>query len=67
MTAQKTGRPYCPCRDLDGTGDNNKDIICPCTYSAADIDEHGQCYCGLYLSAGKDVANVSSIPERRLT
>ena len=65
-TAVRTGWPYCPCRDVEGEDGNNKDIICPCSYAAADIDEHGQCYCGLYLGKGKNSAEVASIPERRL-
>jgi ferredoxin-thioredoxin reductase catalytic chain len=34
-------------------------------YAGADIAEHGQCYCGLFLSPGKDPKAVGSIPERR--
>ena len=61
----ETGKPFCPCRDLEGAEDANAVIICPCRYSAADIAGYGQCYCGLFLAAGKYPAKVSSIPERR--
>jgi ferredoxin-thioredoxin reductase catalytic chain len=62
--AGRLGKPYCPCRDVDG-GPSDADVICPCAYAPADIAEHGQCYCGLYLAPGKDPQQVSSIPERR--
>jgi ferredoxin-thioredoxin reductase catalytic subunit len=63
--SQEWGRPFCPCRDLEGSADANTDIVCPCHYAQADIDEFGQCYCGLFLAVGKDQKEVSSIPERR--
>ncbi len=58
------GRPYCPCRDIDGD-EKDADVVCPCAYAAADIAEHGQCYCALFLSPLKDFRDVQSIPERR--
>lgn len=63
--AKTQGFPLCPCRDPSVDPDKNKDIICPCRYAQADIDQWGQCYCGLFLGPGKDPAQVSSIPERR--
>jgi ferredoxin-thioredoxin reductase catalytic chain len=62
--AGRLGKAYCPCRDVDGTP-TEADLVCPCAYAQADIDEFGQCFCGLYLSNGKDPRTVSSIPERR--
>lgn len=62
--ARQWGKPYCPCRDADGTP-ADRDIVCPCAYAQADIQEHGQCYCALFLVPGKDPRTVSSIPERR--
>jgi len=62
--ASRLGKPYCPCRDADG-GESDKDIVCPCAYAEADIQEWGQCYCGLFLGLGRDPKLVSSIPERR--
>jgi len=58
------GKPFCPCRDIDG-GDADSDVVCPCAYAAADIAACGQCYCGLFLAPGKDPKTVGSIPERR--
>lgn len=40
----------CPCRDSDGSRETDKDMICPCAYARSDIEEHGHCYCSLYLS-----------------
>ena len=59
------GKPYCPCRDVDG-GETDRDIICPCAYAKEDILEAGQCFCGLFLSPTKDAGTIGSIPERRL-
>lgn len=64
VQAKRLGKPYCPCRDVDG-GDADRDIVCPCAYAQADIEGFGQCYCGLFLSRTKDPRSVSSIPERR--
>lgn len=61
---RRLGKPYCPCRDVDG-GDADRDIVCPCAYAEADIAAHGQCYCGLFLAPGKDPGSVGSIPESR--
>ena len=57
----------CPCRDAEGTKEKDSDIICPCDYCRTDQEDHGHCYCGLYLTeeffaSGKE---PQSIPERR--
>jgi ferredoxin-thioredoxin reductase catalytic subunit len=57
----------CPCRLASGKREEDLDIICPCDYRDADINQFNACYCGLYVSA--DAANgkkqISPIPERR--
>lgn len=57
----------CPCRLADGKKKEDLDIICPCDYRDADLNEYGTCYCGLYVS--QDVVegkkDLESIPERR--
>lgn len=40
----------CPCRDSDGSRESDRDSICPCTWSRADVTEHGHCFCALYMS-----------------
>ncbi len=62
--ARVKGKPYCPCRDAEGQ-EADHDIVCPCKYATQDIQEYGQCFCGLFLSPLKDPAEVTSIPERR--
>lgn len=62
------GYYHCPCRDSwDGNREKDADIICPCWYSVADLQDYGHCLCGLYLSQefGSSGKPVRSIPERR--
>ncbi len=54
----------CPCRDGDGERSEDKDIICPCVYARPDMEEHGHCYCGLFLRKGYS-GPIRPIPERR--
>jgi len=57
----------CPCRLASGRRDADQDIICPCVYRAADVEEFGACYCQLYVSRKWNEGNVSPVyvPERR--
>ena len=67
INEKRYGYWACPCRLASGVKDDDLDIICPCDYRDADVDEYGSCYCALYVSTeileGKKVAG--SIPERR--
>ncbi len=67
VNEQRYGYDACPCRLPSGKEEEDRDIICPCDYRDLDLDDFGQCYCGLYVS--EDVARkkreVGSIPERR--
>ncbi len=58
----------CPCRLASGVKEEDLDIICPCDYRDADLDEHSSCYCALYVSEAvlRGEKKLSSIPERRL-
>lgn len=66
-TKETNGYYLCPCREGWGIREKDRDIICPCDYAAADIQEFGHCYCALFQS--KDYASLKqapqSIPERR--
>ncbi len=57
----------CPCRLASGNKDEDLDIICPCDYRDADLNDWGACYCALYVSEevleGK--RPLQAIPERR--
>lgn len=57
----------CPCRLASGSKQADLDIICPCDYRDADVDQYGCCYCALYVSeaAVRGEQRVGSIPERR--
>ncbi len=57
----------CPCRDSDGSRETDADVICPCVFARPDIDEHGHCYCALYLRAGFTAAGgvPGGIPDKR--
>jgi ferredoxin-thioredoxin reductase catalytic chain len=61
------GYGSCPCRVASGVKQNDVDIICPCEYRDADVDEFGMCYCGLFVN--KEVkdnpSRLGPIPERR--
>ena len=57
----------CPCREAWDDRSKDRDIICPCDYCKPDVEEFGQCYCGLFVSkeAASDRRELSSIPDRR--
>jgi len=61
------GYAACPCRLIRGDKEANLDIICPCDYRDADVDEFGSCFCGLYVSddvfSGK--TEIQPVPDRR--
>lgn len=67
VNERRYGDQACPCRLASGKKGDDLDIICPCDYRDADIDDYGACYCGLYVSqailAGRQ--KVQAIPERR--
>ena len=41
---ERYGYMLCPCRMGEGEREKDLDIICPCDYRDADLDEYGQCY-----------------------
>jgi len=66
---ERYGYWACPCRLAAGDKAADLDIICPCDYRDADLNEFGSCFCALYVAQeiveGKRQA--ASIPERRPT
>ena len=64
---ERYGYMGCPCRLLSGDRENDRDIICPCIYSAPDIAEFGSCYCKLYVSKDWNENKIPHdyVPERR--
>jgi ferredoxin-thioredoxin reductase catalytic subunit len=67
INEKRYGYWACPCRLASGNKREDLDIICPCDYRDADVDEYGSCYCALYVSdeikQGKKTPQA--IPERR--
>jgi ferredoxin-thioredoxin reductase catalytic subunit len=61
------GYGSCPCRMSSGIKNYDVDIICPCEYRDADVNEYGMCYCGLFVNEElkNDPSKMTSIPERR--
>ncbi|MBN1860681.1 MAG: ferredoxin:glutaredoxin reductase [Candidatus Thermoplasmatota archaeon] len=61
------GYGSCPCRVASGLKRYDVDIICPCEYRDADVDEFGMCYCGLFVNEKikKNPSQLGPIPERR--
>jgi ferredoxin-thioredoxin reductase catalytic subunit len=57
----------CPCRISSGIKQYDVDIICPCEYRDADVNEFGMCYCGLFVSkeVSEDPSKMGFVPERR--
>jgi len=68
VNKKRYGYMACPCRLVSGEKSLDTDIICPCDYRDADVDEYGMCYCALYVSQKvlNGELNVQAIPERRL-
>ena len=64
---ERYGYMSCPCRLAAGDRATDKDIICPCVYREADVQEYGSCYCNLYVSEAWNAGSVKKayVPERR--
>ena len=61
------GYRACPCRLASGDRTDDLDIVCPCDYRDADLEEYGACYCSLYVSdaVARGEQAVGVVPERR--
>jgi len=64
---QRYGYPSCPCRLASGKKDEDLDIICPCDYRDPDLEDHGACYCALYVNDAvlEGTKVLAPVPERR--
>jgi len=67
VNEQRYGYWACPCRLASGDKSEDLDIICPCDYRDADLNEYGMCYCALYVSKKvlEEKQEIKPIPERR--
>lgn len=63
----RLGYMACPCRLANGEFELDRDIVCPCTYREADVQEYGACFCGLYVSKEWNEGKREKVyvPERR--
>lgn len=64
---ERYGYMSCPCRLASGDRDLDKDVMCPCEYRTADVQEYGSCYCALYVSDAWNKREIARdcVPERR--
>lgn len=64
---ERYGYMACPCRLASGRKEEDLDLVCPCDYRDADLDDFGMCYCCLYVSekVTKGEQKTHSIPDRR--
>jgi len=46
---EELGRQYCPCRIVSGNVEQDRKIICPCTYHHDEIKNNGSCHCSLFF------------------
>jgi ferredoxin-thioredoxin reductase catalytic chain len=65
--AERYGYRACPCRLASGKKEEDLDIVCPCDYRDADIEDHGACYCALYVDEAIATGSrkAAPVPERR--
>ena len=67
INTQRYGYAACPCRLASGSQADDLDIVCPCDYRDADLNEYGACYCALYvteeIASGK--RKLKPLPDRR--
>jgi ferredoxin-thioredoxin reductase catalytic subunit len=68
INQERYGYWACPCRLAAGDKASDLDIVCPCDYRDADLNEFGSCFCALYVSQeiAEGKKQAASIPERRL-
>ena len=45
----ENGEQYCSCRPVPEDKKTAKELICPCTTRAKDIDKRGACRCALFV------------------
>ena len=67
INKERYGYMACPCRLSSGEREQDADIICPCVYREADVEEYGSCYCNLYVSKEWNEGKIAKeyVPERR--
>ncbi|MBM3258049.1 MAG: hypothetical protein FJZ05_02470 [Candidatus Nealsonbacteria bacterium] len=46
---KNSGARYCPCRRVTEDAEENKKIICSCSYHLEELEKDGKCLCGLFV------------------
>ncbi|TFG35551.1 MAG: thioredoxin [Parcubacteria group bacterium] len=49
VNEEKHGAKYCPCRRVSGKKEEDDSKMCPCEFLEKEIQEKGQCLCGLFV------------------
>ncbi len=67
INQKRYGYQACPCRLASGDKSKDLDIICPCDYRDADLNDFDTCYCALYVTSEviQGEKKARAIPERR--
>ncbi len=47
--ARQHGKPYCPCRALTGSEEEDAKNVCPCAFHLEEIEKDGHCKCRLFF------------------
>jgi ferredoxin-thioredoxin reductase catalytic subunit len=63
----KYGRAYCPCRKVTGNPEKDRANLCPCRTHRAEIEQSGQCECGLFTKRRENKKNGNGIWNHRWT
>lgn len=61
------GQRICPCFEATGDKKLDRQLTCPCTYAAQDIELHGTCHCNLFGRADLTDEEWKQQEERIMT
>jgi len=59
------GRWYCPCREVTGDAERDRENICPCPQHHDDIARDGVCECGIFVSREFAAAHSAGISRTK--
>jgi ferredoxin-thioredoxin reductase catalytic chain len=62
LLEQKYGIPYCPCKRIAPSREENMKIVCPCIpFNREHFDAMKRCWCGLFVH--KDVTDPDTLKQ----
>jgi len=47
---REKGKPYCPCRPLEGNEEEDNKKVCPCYWHLEEVKKDGHCKCRLFFA-----------------